>query len=236
MKKLLFTVLFAFVTLLSFAQKDVTKFMGIPVDGFKPEMKKALIAKGFTYDSLNDCYSGEFNGRDVNIFIATNNNKVWRIMVSDKNPSDETNIRIRFNNLCRQFEKNGKYIPSTFENDSFIIPEDEKISHEMNIRNKRYEASYFQEFDVTKIDTTAMQQQIIEEVRKKYTEEELKDTNEELQKEIHSYTQKVTFSIAFDMMSKKTVWFMISDSGQYGKYSITMFYDNEYNHANGEDL
>ena len=41
-------------------------------------------------------------------------------------------------------------------------------------------------------------------------------------------------SLAFDMTRKKSVWFMISES--YGKYSITMYYDNEYNHANGEDL
>ena len=33
---------------------------------------------------------------------------------------------------------------------------------------------------------------------------------------------------------KKPVWFMISEN--YGQYYITMFYDNEYNRANGEDL
>jgi hypothetical protein len=32
----------------------------------------------------------------------------------------------------------------------------------------------------------------------------------------------------------KSVWFMIS--GGYGKYYITMLYDNEYNKANGKDL
>ena len=32
----------------------------------------------------------------------------------------------------------------------------------------------------------------------------------------------------------KPVWFRICES--YGEYYITMFYDNEYNHANGEDL
>jgi hypothetical protein len=37
-----------------------------------------------------------------------------------------------------------------------------------------------------------------------------------------------------EKFSKKSVWFMISDL--YGKYYITMFYDNEYNRANGEDL
>lgn len=35
-------------------------------------------------------------------------------------------------------------------------------------------------------------------------------------------------------MLKKSVWFRIC--GSYGEYFITMYYDNEYNHANGEDL
>ena len=38
----------------------------------------------------------------------------------------------------------------------------------------------------------------------------------------------------FGLFSKRPVWFIISE--QYGKYYITMFYDNEYNRANGEDL
>lgn len=33
----------------------------------------------------------------------------------------------------------------------------------------------------------------------------------------------------------KTVWFMISED-RYGKYYIVMYYDNEYNKANGEGL
>ncbi len=34
--------------------------------------------------------------------------------------------------------------------------------------------------------------------------------------------------------SKKMVWFIINDEGL--KYRIVIFYDNEYNHADGEDL
>ena len=55
------------------AQRDVTKFLGIPVDGYKTEMQKKLIGKGFTYNSLYDFYEGEFNGRDVNVYVVTNN-------------------------------------------------------------------------------------------------------------------------------------------------------------------
>ena len=48
MKKILsLAVLLAF-SLAMYAQKDVTKFLGIPVDGTKSEMIKKLKEKGFT--------------------------------------------------------------------------------------------------------------------------------------------------------------------------------------------
>ncbi len=37
------------------------------------------------------------------------------------------------------------------------------------------------------------------------------------------------------MLMMKPVWFRICEES-LGKYYITMYYDNEYNHANGEDL
>ena len=37
-----------------------------------------------------------------------------------------------------------------------------------------------------------------------------------------------------EMLLKKSVWFRICEF--YGKYYINLYYDNEYNHANGEDL
>lgn len=42
---LLFILLMYSLTML--AQKDITKFMGIPVDGFKKDMIQKLKAKGF---------------------------------------------------------------------------------------------------------------------------------------------------------------------------------------------
>ena len=35
-------------------------------------------------------------------------------------------------------------------------------------------------------------------------------------------------------MSNKLVWFMIDE--MYGDYYILLYYDNGYNHADGEDL
>ena len=93
-----------------YAQKDVTEFLGIPVDGTKQQMIENLKAKGFVYDSKNDVLSGEFNGEEVFIQVQTNGNKVRRLAVIDKLFRDETQIRIRFNNLVSQFEDNESYL------------------------------------------------------------------------------------------------------------------------------
>ena len=71
MKRLIFSLLISLITISAFAKKDVTKFLGIPVDGTKSEMIQKLKAKGFKssyYD--NEILEGEFNGRSVKIFIS----------------------------------------------------------------------------------------------------------------------------------------------------------------------
>ena len=65
-------------------EKEVTQFLGIPVDGSKTEMIKKLKEKGFQKSEIADVLEGEFNGQDVYISVATNNNKVYRICVTDK--------------------------------------------------------------------------------------------------------------------------------------------------------
>ena len=68
MKNLLLSVALMIVSISSYAQeKDVTKFLGIPIDGTKSEMIAKLKGKGFTqvnYDQ-NIILEGEFNGREV---------------------------------------------------------------------------------------------------------------------------------------------------------------------------
>ena len=123
------------------AQKDVTKFLGIPVDGTKSEMIQKLKAKGFTYNQKYDIMEGEFNGEKVNIAIATNNNKVWRIMVVDQTSRNETQIRIRFNNLLSQFENNSKY--ASYQSNA-MIEENEDIGYGITVKKKQYEADFFQ--------------------------------------------------------------------------------------------
>ena len=228
MKKLIFSLLATLLTLSLYAQNDVTTFLGIPVDGFKSEMRQKLIAKGFTPKKVgtNEYLEGEFNGTDVHIYIATNNNKVYRIMVCDANTQDEANIKIRFNRLFNQFKNNKKYTAL----DQYTISDTEDISYEMNVHKKNFDALFYQNPDMEKVDTLALQNKIREQLLKKYKPEQLENPTEEMNQE----AQAIAMSIGMDMIFKKPVWFRICE--HYGKYFITIFYDNEYNHANGEDL
>lgn len=180
-----------------FAQKEVTKFMGIPVDGSPTEMIKKLKAKGFTTDEdamqvvklegidLDgpEVLTGRFNGEYVRLYLKVGTNNVWRIYLVDKNSRDETQIKIRFNTLVRQFEGNGKYVPFV---DEQIIAKDEDISYEMTVNKKQYQAGFVQKGEDGTVD------------------------------------------------EKRFVWFTIVE-GSDGYY-IYMFYDNEYNRADGSDL
>lgn len=228
MKRFLLSVLLLMsLPVVAFGQQEVTKFLGIPVDGGKAEMIRKLKEKGFTPSPLRgDVLEGEFNGAEVNVYVATNNNKVWRIMVADKNHVGGTDIKIRFNNLCRQFQESEKYLSASLS--GFTIPADEDIDYEITVHDKRYEAVYAQLPEV--VDTIAVMQSLIPVLMKKYTVEQISNPTEEVQKDINETL--ATYMV--DMLLMRQVWFSISDFR--GEYYITMFYDNKYNEANGEDL
>ena len=179
-----------------FAQKEVTKFLGIPVDGSPSEMIKKLKTKGFTTDEdvMRDVKQGlidwdgpevligRFNGEYVRLYLKVGKNKVRRIYLEDKNFRDQTQIKMRFNTLVRQFENNDKYV-YFYEQ---TIADDEDISYQMAVNKKRYEATFLQKGEDGTVD------------------------------------------------EKRVVWFTIVQ-GSDG-YKIAMFYDNEYNRADGSDL
>ena len=217
------------ISFASFAQnKDVTTFLGIPVDGTVSSMKQKLVSKGFVPKKFGDeeYLEGEFNGCNVNVYIRTNNNKVYRIMLADNFTVDEAQIKIRFNNLVSQFENNKRY----FSLDKYTLSDEEDISYEMTVHNKNYEAAFYQVPDMEKTYTLALQEKVRNELLSKYTEAELKNPSEEITKEIQNTKTK----IGTELMLMKPVWFKITRVD--GEYYICMYYDNEYNHANGEDL
>lgn len=229
MKRLLFIVLAMIATITSFAQqKDVTSFLGIPVDGTVLSMKQKLVSKGFVPKKVgtNEFLEGEFNGCNVNVWIGTNNNKVYRIMLADNNTVDEAQIKIRFNNLVSQFENNKRY----FSLGKYTLSDEEDISYEMTVHNKNYEAYFYQVPDMEKTDTVALQEKVRNELLSKYTEAEFKNPSEEITEEI----KNTVIKIGTGLVLMKPVWFKIVRVN--GEYYICMFYDNEYNRSHGEDL
>lgn len=190
MKKIVWTMLAAICACVAYAQeKDVTRFLGIPVDGSKSEMIQKLIEKGFQSDPSSGLLSGEFNGRNVFISVVTNKNKVYRILIFDKHGTSDTEVKIQFNTLCRQFEDNINYLSAGDWN----IPDDEQIAYEMTVHKKQYQAAFYQ-----RLQTSSGK------------------------------------AFANSEYSKKLVWFKIFE--MLGEYYIIIYYDNEYNRANGEDL
>tara|TARA_B110001469_G_C9545009_1_gene270530 strand:+ start:252 stop:941 length:690 start_codon:yes stop_codon:yes gene_type:complete len=209
--------------ILSHAQKDVTQFLDIPVDGYKPDMIEKLKSKGYTFlnKEESDVLEGEFNGQDVYISIGTNNNKVYRIGLVDKQSTNETNIKIRFNNLIQQFSENSRYLSTS---DSMIakiiIPEDEDISYKMMVENKRYEATFYQK--TLTLDSLNNEMEI--QMAKEPNEYDYEKVNELILEVVEEKFKSL----------EKTVWFMIAE--EYGKYQIYMFYENSYNKADGSQL
>lgn len=167
----------------SYADHEVTKFLGFSVDGSKQSVAENLVAKGFVnYAYDEDAFDGWFNGEEVRAFIIVNKDKVYRICLVDKDGRDWYQIKLRFNKLCEQFETNSKYESLK----DYKIPIDRNILPH-DLEKGKYQAIYFQKASDGSIDTN------------------------------------------------RQVWFKISKY-DYDEYRISMYYDNIYNMANGEDL
>lgn len=226
MKKIVSLLMTVIIALCANAQKDVTKFLGIPVDGSKSEMIKALKKKGFKSIAENNKMKGKFNGTDVLLEICENKNKVCRIIVYSATAyNDIADVRTRFNNLCHQFLSKDTYLYGSAdyvfpEYDDIAIPQNEDIRYEMQVNGKQYAAAFYQ--------LPAPRDSLLKDI------EPLKNvsvtiTNKEGDKiDIYSICKLIT------LYSKCLVWFTIKE--YCGNYFIAMCYDNEYNRANGEDL
>ena len=218
-KKLCFFILLTLPVVLN-AQKDVTQFLGIPVDGNKSEMIQKLKDKGFTISpNKKDVLAGEFNGTDVNIHIITNNNKVRRIAVVDANPTSEEYIKIRFNNLLKQFQNNRYLFNSDSIVEKYTISKDEDISYELLVHKKLYQAVFYQKT----LDYDSLNLKI----------KAFKEPNDSISKQQLIAMMSNQVNELYKCLNKK-VWFSLGKLS--GEYKITMYYDNVYNEANGDSL
>lgn len=203
-------------------KSDVITFLGIPVDGTVSSMKQKLIAKGFKQDS--NMLSGQFNGQDVYLAFAANKGKVWRVGVINKTPYSEAQIRLQFNNLVEQFKNSTKY--DNVEKYNPAIDESEDINYEMSAHNKEYEAHFYQK---SRIEGDSIKW------KEQFKLSLLKEVPNATVENIEAYW-KVMFEFGkLTGKSSKHVWVKICRN-HYDSYNILIFYDNEYNKPNGEDL
>lgn len=228
-----FAILF---TAVAFAQNDdVTKFLGIPVDGPKADMIAKLKAKGFEYHNhdRSEYLTGEFNGMKSKIYIITNRDKVRRIMVVFDYEWDEIEVKAQYNRLCRQFESKDGYLnPFGL---SQCIGDDVDVAYEMVVDKQRFEASYIQASEKD-MDTTVVAAWMMNYMLESYGVDFLANLDTLSQEENMAMILEVGRKY-LSTLSHKSVWFIINEvSDSYGKYNIVLYYDNELNFANGEDL
>lgn len=141
-----------------FAQsKAPISFLGIPIDGTKDNMIKALVNKGLKH-SGEDVLIGEFNGRKSHIYVGTNRNKVYRIVVAYADDVSESQIKINYNNLLSQFKKSEKYVESE---ENLPIPESEDISYEMTVHEKVYESAFWVKPSFTEEEELQIQKGVV---------------------------------------------------------------------------
>ena len=229
-KRILTTLTLALAAVVAVAQTPAQfKFLGVPVDGKKSDFISQLRQKGFTYDVKDDVLTGKFNGMDSNVRVSENYGKVDRVLIADANVCDEAQIRIRFNNLLQQFKNNDKYLELA-ENQP--IPDDEDISYEMSVHSKTYDASFYFNpiYGWTDEDKSKMADNLRSEIEAQIESGEYKDPTEEKTAQL---LQVMAAQKVIGMLDGQ-VWFRIVE--YYGKYYLTIYYDNLKNRPNGEDL
>lgn len=164
MKKILFFVFASLLAANIIADNNPTRFLGIPIDGTKQEMIKKLEEKGFVYEGETDWLTGEFNGKEVILYIVTKNRKVCGINVRYRYFYTAEEIKSIYNDLFQQFQKNSKYIPVNLQQS--VIPTDEDVAREMSQNNKEYFAGFLQR--TNEADSTVVLNDSFKECTNKY--------------------------------------------------------------------
>jgi hypothetical protein len=125
---------------------------------------------------------------------------------------NESDIKIRYNTLVKQFQNNKKYF-SEISSGQFL-DDDIDISYEMSVKNERIQACFTQ----------------------RLTEDEIKSLLIS-QPEINNYDkdfQDIVFKQA--AIESNQVWFMICKLDYLDEFWIALYYDNLNNAPNGDDL
>lgn len=128
------------------AQREVTEFMDIPVDGPIHEMKANLLKKGFVpAETLgNNIMTGEFNGRNVMLSIEGHKGQTYSVNVMI-HVSGVENAKVLANLFYMQLSQSCKYLSAKGIKDSFIA-DDEGGDRNIFLNDKAYYETFYQVF------------------------------------------------------------------------------------------
>ena len=198
---------------------NVLRFLGIPVDGPKERMIERLKEKGFNGEWWDDYLEGIFNGEKVRVYIGTNHGNVDRIKVVY--PSNDDRVtKVKYNTLLSRFGRNSKY---TELRENKEIPEDERVSFEITVRGKIYDAVYY--VLLPGVDPNSWKDDFYREYKAKYKKPLSELTQEEVEEVLFCLPQRIPDAVS------GVVWFTLQSAR-----SIVLYYDNLKNRPRGEDL
>ncbi len=200
--------------------ESVLKFVGVPIDGTKEQMYRALRAKGFERESYEDFMTGMFNGESVKVIMSTNRGIVDRIRVIYPYCSEANDTRVKYNMLLSRFNRNAKYV---CVNPHAEIPTDEGIYWVLNENTKAYDAVYF--YLHPKINAKVWTEEFKREYQKRYKKPSIGLSYEEMEEALFCLPMKVSAAVS------GVVWFTIVDI-----HTININYINFKNRPRGEDL
>ncbi len=232
--RLFFVILFCLFCVNIFAQRDVTTFLGVPIDGAKDELLEKLKDKGWLPSMKgSDVLHGQFEKIDLELRVVTYNDTVYRIVLSDRSTFDEKEIITRYNMLCDYFLESHRYSG----NASQKLSETMDLTYEMKTMNRHIDAVFYQMPDMT-TDTynniTAHFQSSYSEKKRQQAFARLKDASEDesLLEELLTGKDADLYNEIYQVFLKigtmKMVWFTI-DRDVFGRYKILVFFDNKYN-------
>lgn len=216
MKKIAVLILFL-CSSVCFAQRDVIKFLGIPVDGTREEMISAIKNLNrfqyFRYET-NDSFLGKFNGVDSFITISYNNGLVDRVFVWEADPRTLKETVKAYNTLIDQFSKNDKYV-DLLQCSQMKIQPGENVRRNMRVNGLTYEARFFYIPDM--------------------------EERERVLKTVDGMSFSDRIDYVFDYAERNMVdivWFRINKIGIGARdWSIPIYYENTRNRPHeGEDL
>lgn len=211
------------ISLGSYAQ-DVTKFLGIPVDGTKEDFEKELVQKGFKFSRKYNGYKGVFNNEESYVHIYESEGKVYRVSVMPIYTFNEGEAKRRYNTLCQQFATNKNYIQLSSD-ESLRLDVDEDLDYGINVKGKRYEA-YFSQV----ISDSTRSLLILSELYKHFSPIQIANPTEEESKKMLEITKEKCNEI----YNNNLVWVVLSMIED--RYTITIMYENNSNDKRGSDL